>query len=169
MRSSICATYPESVWSAVTVGASITPYHLHNSVNLPRHLLHSTLHLLLGGDGLGHLYIHYTTVVITVPLAWSNLNNGMSLIMSYPIVYHKLLLTIPKDKQFHKLRPQCPPTCTFLQLLFYLPWFGLYSAKYYIRECVSLQHAAICIKQFVIIDHWTRGPLQTRCNCFKLA
>ena len=36
----------------------IIPY-LHNSVNLPRHLLHSTLHLLLGGDGLGHLYIHY--------------------------------------------------------------------------------------------------------------
>ena len=33
-------------------------HHPHNSVNLPRHLLHSTLHLLLGGDGLGHLYIH---------------------------------------------------------------------------------------------------------------
>ena len=42
----------------------VTPYHPHNSVNLPRHLLHSTLHLLLGGDGLGHLYIHYTTMVI---------------------------------------------------------------------------------------------------------
>ena len=29
----------------------VTPYHPHKSVNLPRHLLHSTLHLLLGGDG----------------------------------------------------------------------------------------------------------------------
>ena len=29
-----------------------TPYH-HNSMNLPRNLIHSTLHLLLGGDGLG--------------------------------------------------------------------------------------------------------------------
>ena len=36
----------------------VTPYHPHNSVNLPRHLLHSTLHLLLGGDGLGHLFIY---------------------------------------------------------------------------------------------------------------
>ena len=47
----------------------VTAYHPHNSVNLPRHLLHSTLHLLLGGDGLGHLYIHYTTKGITVLLA----------------------------------------------------------------------------------------------------
>ena len=46
----------------------VTPYHPHNSVNLPRHLLHSTLHLLLGGDGLGHMNIHYTTKGITVPL-----------------------------------------------------------------------------------------------------
>ena len=36
----------------------VTPYRPHNSVNLPRQHLHSTLHLLLGGDGLGHLYIH---------------------------------------------------------------------------------------------------------------
>ena len=35
----------------------VTPYHPHNSVNLPKHLLHSTLHLLLGGDGLSHMYI----------------------------------------------------------------------------------------------------------------
>ena len=41
----------------------VIPYHLHDSVNLPRHLPHSTLHLLLGGDGSGHLYIHYTTMV----------------------------------------------------------------------------------------------------------
>ena len=47
----------------------VAPYHLHNSVNLPRHLLHSTLHLLFGGDGLGHLYIHYTTMGTIVPLA----------------------------------------------------------------------------------------------------
>ena len=46
----------------------VTPYHPHNSVNLPRHLPHSTQHLLLGGYGLGHLYIHYTTMGITVPL-----------------------------------------------------------------------------------------------------
>ena len=64
----------------------VTPYHPHNSVNLPRHLLHSTLYMLLGGDGLGHLYIHYTTKGISVPLAGSHLNNGMSLIMSYPTV-----------------------------------------------------------------------------------
>ena len=47
----------------------VTPYNPHNSVNLPRHLLHSTLHLLLGDDGLGHLHVHYTTMGITVPLA----------------------------------------------------------------------------------------------------
>ena len=47
----------------------VTPYHPHNSVNLPRHLLRSTLHMLLGGDGLGHLYIHYTEIVATVQLA----------------------------------------------------------------------------------------------------
>ena len=46
----------------------VTPYHPYNSVNSPRHLQHSTLHLLLEGDGLGHLYIHYTTMGITVPL-----------------------------------------------------------------------------------------------------
>ena len=46
-----------------------TPYHPHNSVNLPRHLLHSTLHLLLIGDGSGYLYINYLTMVTTVPLA----------------------------------------------------------------------------------------------------
>ena len=46
----------------------VTPYHPHNSVNLPRHLLHGTLHQLHGGDGLSHLYIHYTATVTTVPL-----------------------------------------------------------------------------------------------------
>ena len=45
----------------------LTPSHLHYSVNLPRHLLHSTLHMLLGGEGLGHLYIHYTTKGICTP------------------------------------------------------------------------------------------------------
>ena len=47
----------------------LTPYHSPNSVNLNRHVLHSTLLLLFGGDGLGHLYIHYTTMGITVPLS----------------------------------------------------------------------------------------------------
>ena len=47
----------------------VTRYDVHNSVNLPRHLLHSTLLLLHGGDGSGHLCIHYTTMGITVPLA----------------------------------------------------------------------------------------------------
>ena len=47
----------------------VTPYHPYNTVNLPRHLLHSTQHLLLGGGGSGHLYIHYTTMVTTVPLS----------------------------------------------------------------------------------------------------
>ena len=47
----------------------VTPYHPHNSVNLPRHILHSILHLLLGGDGLGHLCIHYIAMVTIVPLA----------------------------------------------------------------------------------------------------
>ena len=36
----------------------VTAYHPHNLVNLPRHLPHSTLHLLLGG-GLGHLHIQW--------------------------------------------------------------------------------------------------------------
>ena len=44
----------------------VTPYHRHNSVNISRHLLHSTQHLLLGGDCLGHLYIHYIAIVTTV-------------------------------------------------------------------------------------------------------
>ena len=47
----------------------VTRYHPHNSVNLPRHLLHSTLHQLNGGDGLGLMYIHHTAMVTTVPLA----------------------------------------------------------------------------------------------------
>ena len=37
----------------------VTPYYPHHSVNLPRHLLHSTPLLLLEGDGLGHLHIQY--------------------------------------------------------------------------------------------------------------
>ena len=36
----------------------VTPYHPHNSVNLPRQLFLSTLLLLFGGEGLGHLYIY---------------------------------------------------------------------------------------------------------------
>ena len=47
----------------------VTPSHPHNSVNLLGHLLPSTLHLVLGGDGLGHLYIHYAAMVTTVPLS----------------------------------------------------------------------------------------------------
>ena len=46
----------------------VTPFHLLNSVNLPRHLIHIILHLLLLGDCLGHLYIHYTTMGKTAPL-----------------------------------------------------------------------------------------------------
>ena len=38
-----------------SIYASNTIY-LYNSVNLPRHLLHSTIHLLRGGDGLGVVY-----------------------------------------------------------------------------------------------------------------
>ena len=33
----------------------VTPYLAHNSLNLPRHLLHCTLRLLLGGDGFGQI------------------------------------------------------------------------------------------------------------------
>ena len=33
--------------------AQVTPYHPHNSVNLPRYLPNSTLDLLLRCDGLG--------------------------------------------------------------------------------------------------------------------
>ena len=43
-------------------------HHPHNSVNF-RHLPHSTLHPLLGGDSSGHPYIHYTAMVTTVPHA----------------------------------------------------------------------------------------------------
>ena len=45
-----------------------TQYHPINSVNLHRHLSQSTPHLLLGGNGLGHLYIHYTAMGTTFPL-----------------------------------------------------------------------------------------------------
>ena len=38
------------------LSVQVIPYHLHNSVNLPRHLLHSTLHMLLWCDGSGHLH-----------------------------------------------------------------------------------------------------------------
>ena len=47
----------------------VTPYHLHNSYTapLPFNLSQApptnTLHFYLGGDGLGHLYIHDTTMV----------------------------------------------------------------------------------------------------------
>ena len=45
--------------------AQVTSYHLHNSVNLPRRLFHSTLLLWRGCDGLGYLHIHYTATVTT--------------------------------------------------------------------------------------------------------
>ena len=45
---------PTRVSEELLPWVQVTPYHPHNSVNLPRHLPHSTLHLLLGGDGLGH-------------------------------------------------------------------------------------------------------------------
>ena len=77
---------PPTVSEEQLLWVQVTPYHPYNSVNLPRHLPHSTLHLLLGGDGSVHLYIHYTTMVTTVPLAWSHLINGMSLVVSYPSV-----------------------------------------------------------------------------------
>ena len=60
---------PPRVSEEQLLWVQVTPYHQHNAVNLPRHLLHSTLLLLLGGDGLGRLSIHYTTMEITVPLA----------------------------------------------------------------------------------------------------
>ena len=60
---------PPRVSEELLPWVQVTPYHPRNSVNLPRHLLHSILYLLLGVGGLGHLYIHYTTKGITVPLA----------------------------------------------------------------------------------------------------
>ena len=60
---------PPRVSEELLPWVQVTPYHPHNSVNLPGHLLQSTLHLLPGGDGLGHLYIYYTTKKMTVPLA----------------------------------------------------------------------------------------------------
>ena len=59
---------PPRVSEELLPWVQVTPYHPHNAVNLPIHLLHSTLHLLLGIAGLGHLYIHYTTKGITLPL-----------------------------------------------------------------------------------------------------
>ena len=56
----------------------VTPHHPHNSLHLPRHLLHNILLLLLGGDGLGHLYIHYTTMaIITKQLCLSTFNDTL--------------------------------------------------------------------------------------------
>ena len=74
------------IWHHPPSPLQVTPYHPHNSVNLPNHLLHITLHLLLGGDCLGHLYIHHTAMVTTVSLAWSHFNIWMSLMISSPIV-----------------------------------------------------------------------------------
>ena len=62
---------PQRVSEEQLPWVQVTPYHRHNSVNLPRHLLHSTLHLFLAGDGLGHLYIHYTTMVTTASLVYT--------------------------------------------------------------------------------------------------
>ena len=59
---------PPRVSEEQLLWVQVTPYDPHDSVNLPRHFLHSTLLLLLVGDGLGHLCIHYTTMEITVPL-----------------------------------------------------------------------------------------------------
>ena len=60
---------PQRVSEEQLPWVQVSSYHPHNSVNLPRHIPHSTLHLLLGGDCLGHLYIHYTAMVKTVPIA----------------------------------------------------------------------------------------------------
>ena len=45
----------------------VTPYHPHYSENLPRPILHSTLHLLLGCDVLGHLYNISMGIIVPVP------------------------------------------------------------------------------------------------------
>ena len=53
---------PPRVFEEQLLWVKVTPYHSHNLVYLLWHLLHSTQHLLLGGDGLGHLYIHYAAI-----------------------------------------------------------------------------------------------------------
>ena len=58
MRTSICVTYLQECQEQLP-WVQVTSYLLHNSVNLPKHLLHRPLHLLLRGDGLGYLYIVY--------------------------------------------------------------------------------------------------------------
>ena len=55
---------PPRVSEELLPWVQVTPYHPQNSVNLPWHFLHSTLHLFLGGDGLGHRYIYYIIIII---------------------------------------------------------------------------------------------------------
>ena len=64
---------PPRVSEAQLPWVLVRQHHLHNSW-----IYTGTVQLLLWGDGSPHLNIHYTTMVITVPLAWSHLNNGMS-------------------------------------------------------------------------------------------
>ena len=47
----------------------VTPYHLHNTVNLPGNLLHSTYTCCLEVMAYVICLLYYTTVVITVPRA----------------------------------------------------------------------------------------------------
>ena len=80
----------------------VTPYRPHNYVILPRYLLHITLNLVLGGDGFGHLYIHYTTIGIT-PLCLIPVEQRNVIDNELP---HRSInsLSVPKDKQFHNVQ-----------------------------------------------------------------
>ena len=94
---------PNRVSEELLLRVQVTPYHPHNSVNLPRHLLHSTLHLLLGGVHWGHLvYTLYNKrdnyLPRLIPFEQRNvIDNELPLC-------HKLLISIPKDKQSHNIQ-----------------------------------------------------------------
>ena len=44
----------------------VTPYHRHNSLNLPRHLLYSTLHLLIEGSLLEIFSVAVVPYIMTI-------------------------------------------------------------------------------------------------------
>ena len=72
MRSSICETYQQEYRKSSYRGCP-SLVRLHNSTNLPRHLLHSTLHLLLGGDGWRTHSVSSQTHSVSSGLLWSPL------------------------------------------------------------------------------------------------
>ena len=144
----------------------VTPYHPHNSVNLPRHLPHITLHLLLWGDGLSHLYIihciHCTVMVTTVPLVrfhWTSnaIDNEL---------HHR---TINACSLYHKINNFTICEGTFLPNSFFASVNDLFYQMLFVHQWSTLC-ILVCpdyLKNLLFAFKW-KYVIYVKCACYKL-